>query len=136
MQPEKIERIAAFASKYSAYDLFLTRLNRTNNGYENEITRLSSRPSVQTYGNNVMVTLRLYNHDRLLLTSNSGLEELVDLISMLIQVANDAVDSISGTAPKLIRKALNPKDVAELLEGAQTLSKSAERVKIEAKKSS
>jgi hypothetical protein len=135
MQPEKVERIAAFATKYSGYSLFLTRLNRTNNGYENEITRLSSRPSIQTFGSNAMVTLRLYNYDRLLLTSNTGVEELVELISMLMQVANDAMKSISDTAPELLRDVLDPKEVTEILERVDTLRKFVEGIQKEAKQS-
>lgn len=131
IQKDKVERIAAFASKYSAYELFLSRLNRANQGYENEITRLSGRPSIQTFGDNIMVTLRFYNYDRLLLSSSNGLDTLVTLIGMLIQTANDAAESIVSTTPELLRRALDPEGVADVLKGAQTLSQLEERLRTE-----
>jgi hypothetical protein len=135
VQPNGIERIAAFAKKYSIYDLFLTRLNRTNQGYENELTRLSSRPSIQTFSNNLMVILRLYNHDRLVITSSQDFDGLIELINMLLEVAIDTAESVNGSTPELLRSALDLADISEIMKRAQALNQLAERVKAKAEQS-
>jgi hypothetical protein len=129
IQPDGVELITAFASKYSSHDLFLTRLNRANQGYENELTRLSSRPSIQTFGNNAMVTLRLYSHDRLLATSSNGLDGLIELINMLIETANDTAESFEAFAPELLQKALDPDELLQILKGAEALRQRLDRLR-------
>ncbi len=129
IQSVGIERITAFAKKYSIYDLFFTRLNRTNQGYENELTRLQSRPSIQTYSNNLMVTLALYNHDRLVVTGSQDFDGLVDLIDMLLQTANDTAESVSSSNPQALRRALDLADTSEVAKKAEALNQLAERMR-------
>lgn len=135
IQPDGIERIATFAKKYSIYDLFFRRLHRANQGYKNELTRLSNRPSIQAFSNNIMVTLQLYNHDRLAITINHDFDGLVDLINLLLEAASDTAESIAASAPEILRSALDRADISEVMRRAEALNQFAERVKTKAEQS-
>jgi hypothetical protein len=118
---ESAERIEKLLGRYGIYGHFLRRLNRSNQGYENELTRLSSRPVVTTFGRNAIVALQLYSHDRLVLSSNNSLDGLVTFIDMLMDTVNDTIKSINKMAPELLAKALDPETVAAVTSRVETL---------------
>ncbi len=121
--PDSIEGISGFADKYRSYARFLKRLFRSQQGYENELTRMKIRPAIYPYVDDAVTILNLYSWDRLVLTTNNGLDGLVNLIDMLIDSANDTVESINSTSPELLSAALDADTVSGMLERVETFKR-------------
>jgi hypothetical protein len=121
--PDSMEGIKAFADKYRSYAGFLKRLFRGQQGYENELTRMKIRPAIYPYVDDAVIIMNFYSWDRLVLTSNNGLDGLVSLIDMLIDSANDTVDSINSMSPELLSAALDADTVSSMLERVETFKR-------------
>lgn len=123
---ETISQVSAFLRRYGVYGHFLRRLNRSNQGYDNELTRLSSRPCLTIFGRNPILTLEFYSHDRLVLSSNNSLDGLLTLIDMLMDTVHDTVESLKRLAPDTVKRDLDVETLASLAKQIETLQRAVE----------
>lgn len=123
VESDAIKRIEAFAIRYRDYARFLTRLHRSDQGYENELTRISVRPSIQLYSQSAMVTLQIYNRDQLIVNSSNSVDGLLNFIEMLIDAVNDTTKLVGASAPELLSTVVDADALAGVLDGVETLKR-------------
>jgi hypothetical protein len=91
----------------------------TDQGYENELTRVWSRPRLYLLGNEPAIELGIYSHDRLLLTSHNPLSGLAAFVASVLGAMNGAVERLNHLSPGLASDAVDAETTARLAERAE-----------------
>lgn len=108
--------ILKFSKKYSSLGELLVRLSRVDQGYENEFTRVVSRPLLYLKSGSMCIYLELYSHDQILIRSNQSLGGLMGTIGSLMTAARRAIEDANKLDPKLMRANLEDFDIKKFID--------------------
>ncbi len=119
--PESITRILGFSNRHRPLGDFLARLYRTDQGYENELTRLEALPVLYLTSRTPVVHLRIYSHDRLVISAKQSLSGMLAFAETIIDTIYDLVRYLKRVNPTLAADSVDREEVRDLLNTVEKL---------------
>jgi hypothetical protein len=105
---ESANAVKRFADRFRSLGDLFARAGRADQGYENEITSVSSRPTLFLRTGTVTLDLEVYSHDKLLFRSREDVGELVKVIALFLRHVCGALERARDLDQKLASGAVDP----------------------------